>query len=137
MRPLILLIFLCISACGPSQEEVQQQKRLIEMQEVASRYFGNEVKAGTFGVWLVDSVSTRTLGKTNIVEITLDVPTAQAKEIMSRPSAGQFRAVGWNACPRSISPMWAPFKNGDILYIQARYEGRIFIDVDCTRWRLN
>ena len=133
---LLLLVIAGLAACGPSQEELQQSQRLTEIHKVVVRHFGSEIIAGTWGRWPVASVSKRSTGRVNVVEVTVDVPTAQANDITSRSSEGQFRAVGWSACPHSNDPLWSSFTVADILEIQARINGQVFIDVDCKRWRL-
>jgi hypothetical protein len=131
------VVALVIVGCGPSLEEQQQKQRLSEMHRIASQNFGGSIAAGTWGNWRVASVSMESSGKRNIIEVIVDIPTEQAGEIISRPSEAQFRAVGYSACPRSSSPLWRFFREGDSFDLKARMNGHIFIDVDCARWRLN
>ncbi len=130
-----------LAACGPSQEEVARAKlqaerdaRLPKVMDATSAYFGSRVKT-TWGYWDVVSVKP---GKnysfapeSNYIEVLVELPVSQAMEIMSRSSDAQFRAVGWNACPKLSDPMWRKYGPEDQLTVQASYTGTIFIDVDC------
>jgi hypothetical protein len=142
LQQIVIIIFSAsaLLACGPSQEEIQHAEHANELHQLVSKHFGSEINAGTFGTWRVTSVA---VGEPNpfskritTIIATIEVPQSAATDIMSRPAEAQFRAIGWNVCPRKTEPLWATFTGNDFLTLQAAVNGSVFIDVDCQRWNL-
>lgn len=139
----IAILSLSMTACGPSAEEKQktaeQQWRLQRMLADAKAFYGLEIDAGSWGRWQVISITSDPnpfSENINTVVVKLAVPRDAAGEIMSRTSEGQWRAVGFNACPPSSNPMWTIYTRDDFLELQPTVDGQVFTDVDCKRWRL-
>jgi hypothetical protein len=102
------------------------------VEAVKGYYQLGAVDAGSWGRWSIVSIKLKEsiIFESTVVDVILDIPDDQAREIMSRSSGARATAVR-NACPSPSIKVPLSLPQGFSVEIQPRYAGTIFDDVSC------